>query len=50
MLLDAVLHDLESETGKRIIVRGDLNLGWEQQRYQAEDTRGRSVNLYTDQK
>lgn len=46
----AILHDLESETGKRIIVRGDLNLGWEQQRYQAEDTRGRSVNLYSDQK
>lgn len=44
----AMLHQFESETGKRITIRANASFTWDQQVYEAEDTHGRRNRLFTD--
>jgi Rne/Rng family ribonuclease len=44
----AVLHQLEVDTGKDIVIRTDPTYSWDQQRYVAEDGHGRLNRLFDD--
>ena len=44
----AALYQLETETGKPIVIRSDLTYTWDQQDYKAEDARGRVTRVNVD--
>ncbi len=43
-----MLYQLEQDTGKAIVILSNADFAWDEQRYEAEDSRGRKMQLYDD--